>query len=333
MNSPNLLSEKFCVANYERASERFHIDMSSQPTLPKDIVVFERGWLSANNILLLSESAPALVDSGYVAHAPQTLALVEARLGAQGLSRLVNTHLHSDHCGGNAALQARYPDLVTQIPPGHAEQVSHWDTVALSYAPTGQRCDRFSFHSSIFPGSQVRLGNYDWEIHAAPGHDPHSILIFQPALSLLISADALWENGFGVVFPEIEGISAFDEVADTLELIEALQPQIVIPGHGTVFTDVQGALARARQRLHYFKSDPAKHAKHAAKVLIKFNLMDHQSISQEFLMNWLKEADYIPNVHRLYFKGVSFESWIEGLLSDLEKSGALKREAQQILNC
>eukprot|EP01036_Dinobryon_divergens_P042219 gene42219-56076_t len=30
-------------------------------------------------------------------------------------------------CGGNAALQAAYPQLQTHIPPGHAAQVAQWD--------------------------------------------------------------------------------------------------------------------------------------------------------------------------------------------------------------
>lgn len=73
--------------------------------------VFERGWLSSNNILFTAGGETALIDSGYVSHAPQTLALVDARLraaGKTGLDLLVNTHLHSDHCCGNAALQARH---------------------------------------------------------------------------------------------------------------------------------------------------------------------------------------------------------------------------------
>ena len=37
------------------------------------------------------------------------------------LDLLLNTHLHSDHCGGNAALQARHPGVRTLIPPGQAE--------------------------------------------------------------------------------------------------------------------------------------------------------------------------------------------------------------------
>jgi glyoxylase-like metal-dependent hydrolase (beta-lactamase superfamily II) len=45
------------------------------------------------------------------------------------------------------------------------------------------------------------------------GHDPHSVILFEPVSRVLISADALWERGFGVIFPELEGVEAFDEVA------------------------------------------------------------------------------------------------------------------------
>ena len=77
-----------------------------QPSaLPRDILLFERGWLSSNNVLLLGQDSTALVDSGYATHAPQTLALVGAALDGRPLDQLLNTHLHSDHCGGNATLQ------------------------------------------------------------------------------------------------------------------------------------------------------------------------------------------------------------------------------------
>jgi glyoxylase-like metal-dependent hydrolase (beta-lactamase superfamily II) len=78
-------------------------------TLPVGVTVLERGWLSSNNILIQGTGPAALIDSGYCTHAPQTLALVKAALGSLPLVTLINTHLHSDHCGGNAALQAAYP--------------------------------------------------------------------------------------------------------------------------------------------------------------------------------------------------------------------------------
>jgi len=106
--------------------------------LPPEVTVFERGWLSSNNVLFVGEhSGSALVDTGYCTHSAQTLALVQSALGGRPLERILNTHLHSDHCGGNAALQQAWPQVHTAIPPGQAAHVRDWDPFALNYAPTG----------------------------------------------------------------------------------------------------------------------------------------------------------------------------------------------------
>ena len=80
-------------------------------SLPVGIEVFERGWLSANNIFHFGDDDVSLVDTGYVAHQSMTLGLVRSALDKHQLNtvhKVVNTHLHSDHCGGNAALKAAY---------------------------------------------------------------------------------------------------------------------------------------------------------------------------------------------------------------------------------
>ena len=291
-------------------------------TLPPDIRVFERGWLSSNNILLLGGKDAALVDSGYATHSGQTVGLVAHALDGQPLRTLVNTHLHSDHCGGNAALQARYPGLRTLIPPGQAEAVRRWDETTLTYAPTGQLCPRFAFDDLLHPDTEVELGARRWQVHAAPGHDPHSLILFQPDLRLLVSADALWENGFGVVFPELEGVSAFAEVGATLDLIESLRPALVIPGHGAPFADVAGALERARRRLAQFSTEPPRHARYAAKVLFKFKLLEQQRMAQAELLRWAEATPYLRQLHQTHGDGLEMRVWLQELLADLLRSDA-----------
>ena len=183
------------------------------PALPPHTTFLERGWLSANSVVFTGPEGAAVVDTGYCSHAEQTVALVQAALGGRALERILNTHLHSDHCGGNAALQATWPQVQTWVPPGQAHAVRNWDPVALSYQPTGQECPRFRLEGTLQPGTSVQLGGRAWQVHAAPGHDPHAVLLFEPQDALLISGDALWENGFGVVFPELEGAEAFAAVA------------------------------------------------------------------------------------------------------------------------
>jgi glyoxylase-like metal-dependent hydrolase (beta-lactamase superfamily II) len=301
--------------------------------LPHGITLFERGWLSSNNILIRGKTHCALVDSGYASHASQTLGLLKASLQGQALDLLLNTHLHSDHCGGNALLQAHYPQLQTLIPPGHARYVQPWDPVALSYQPTGQICPPFAYYATLQPNTEIVLGDQLWQIHAAPGHDPHSVILFQPEQSLLISADALWENGFGVVFPELDGADAFIEVAQTLDVIEALAPRIVIPGHGAAFSDVTEALGRARRRLDSFAQAPEKHIRYAAKVLLKFKLLDAQSIPLADLLQW---AQTTPLLHQIYQSsgpaGQAFQDWVLALLDELVRSGAARRDQQTVSN-
>ena len=296
------------------------------PALPPDLIFLERGWLSANNIVLSGPERTALVDTGYHTHAAQTTALVGRALNGRPLELLVNTHLHSDHCGGNAALQAAHPALHTFIPPGHADQVRNWDANALSYEPTGQHCPRFAFDDVLRPDTSIRLGAADWQVHAAPGHDPHSVLLFEPASHTLISADALWQNGFGVVFPEVLGEEGFDDVAATLDLIERLNPRTVIPGHGAIFDDVGAALQRARTRLDGFVKNPKKHAAHAAKVLLKFKLLEWQRTSISALTDWALAARFVALLHDRHFSELPATQWIGTLVDDLVRVGAARRE-------
>ncbi|MBS0293634.1 MAG: MBL fold metallo-hydrolase [Proteobacteria bacterium] len=292
--------------------------------LAPEITVIERGWLSANNVLFLGRDATALVDSGYCSNAAQTVALVESGLQGRPLDLLLNTHLHSDHCGGNAALQARWPRLSTQIPPGQWNQVQDWDPVALSYAPTGQDCPRFRADARLMPGSELRLGDRAWQVHAAPGHDSHAVLLFEPATRVLISGDALWENGFGVVFPELDGEDAFGDVGATLDLIERLAPLTVIPGHGGVFADVPQALARARRRLAGFEADPVKHARHAAKVLLKYKLLEWQQMPLADVQSWLAATPYYASLHARYFAERTPRQWADELVRELVAGGAAR---------
>ena len=300
--------------------------------LPSDMHFLERGWLSSNSLLLMGPQDAVLIDSGYHSHSEQTVALVRHALRGHELTTLFNTHLHSDHCGGNAALQACWPQLHTAIPPGGAPAVRAWDESALTYRPTGQVCPPFVYDSLLEPGNRVRAGGREWDIHAAPGHDPDSVLLFQADTGVLISADALWEQGFGVVFPEITCEPGFEDVGNTLDLIEQLHPRVVVPGHGGVFTDVTGALQRARDRLQMFVDSPVKHASHAAKVLIKFHLMAIHRCSLADLLSWTQDSEYLRILHRLHFQSQSVQEWTSVLLDGLIRSGVLMREDQWIVN-
>jgi glyoxylase-like metal-dependent hydrolase (beta-lactamase superfamily II) len=288
-------------------------------SLPDSMHVLQRGWLSSNNILFTGERT-ALVDSGYATHAPQTLDLVGHLLRGRRLDLLVNTHIHSDHCGGNAALQQAH-GCRTLIPEADARAVRDWDEAALTYVATGQQCPRFGFDGTIAAGDSLLLGDLEWQVLGASGHDPHSVILYCPAERLLISADALWENGFGVIFPELEGESGFAEARATLEQIAGLDVRLVIPGHGAPFAGIAGALERAFRRLDYLAADPARNAQNGIKVLVKFRLLERKRIALSELRRWMREVPLLAISNRTHLQ-MDDDALADWTAAQLVKAGA-----------
>ncbi len=278
------------------------VSASERPAadLPDTMHFIERDWLSSNQIFFVDGDEATVVDTSYVKHAPITVAIVHRLLAQTGtrLNRIVNTHLHSDHCGGNASLVKAFGCRVF-VPEASFEDVANWDEEALTHAATGQRCDRFTADGTLAPGDQLTMGGLQWRVLAAPGHDPKSLIFHCGQERLLLSADALWEQGFGVIFPELEGESGFAEQQAVLELIATLPVDCVLPGHGPVFTDVSGALDRAFALLRRLRSEPTRLPRHALKVLIKYLMLDLERIESERFVARLARASVLRNAARL----------------------------------
>ena len=127
-------------------------------------------------------------------------------------------------------------------------------------------------------------------------------------------------------------MSAFDEVSQTLDLIESLQAKWIIPGHGAIFQNVESALAVARKKLDGFVQNPEKHARYGAKVLLKYKLLElHQVASADF-MNWATGIRYIQSLHQTHASHLSVQDWVEDLLKDLQRSQALAIQDNMIVN-
>jgi glyoxylase-like metal-dependent hydrolase (beta-lactamase superfamily II) len=283
-----------------------------------------RGWLNCNQIVMLAPRDNVLVDSGYCSHRERTLELLASKggLDRQPLERLVNTHCHSDHMGGNAAIANAYGCRIT-IPAGEVQHVDPWTPQSVWMDQFDQRADPFRFDDTIAAGESFEGGGLEWEAHAAPGHDMDALMFHDPVNRVLISGDALWENGMGFVWPE-EGANPFiDAALVALERIERLDPAVVIPGHGAVFGDARGAVAKVRSRLQSFAQDPARNARHVAKVMFVFALLDRGSMPHAEVAGYLGR---IPCYRQLSerFLGMEPAAMAEWMLADLERAGAVR---------
>lgn len=297
--------------------------------LPLSMRVIVRDWSSANHILFLGPERNVLVDSGYGGKVAETLALLKApdALADRPLHWLINTHCHSDHMGGNAALRREYGCRVT-IPVGEAPLIEQWDTLGLWLDYADQRAEPFVFDGTIAPGDILRLGGLEWRAVAAPGHDMEALMFYCPEEKLLISGDALWENGFGVVLPEPPGdFGRLRAARATLEAIAELDVALLIPGHGRPFTDVPAAVERAQRRVDAFFADEKRMARHVLKVMLVFSLLDRGRMALAELPEFMERVPCYRDYNRFFFR-LPLAELAHILLDELERAHAVRREGE-----
>jgi glyoxylase-like metal-dependent hydrolase (beta-lactamase superfamily II) len=291
--------------------------------LPSSVRVIVRDWLNANHVILIGQQRTVLVDSGYGRDTGQTLSKVSEVLAGRPLDWLVNTHCHSDHMGGNAAVRAAHACRVS-IPRDEAPLIDAWDEHALWLSYADQRCERFSFDDTMAPGDEFDWGDLHWRAIAAPGHDMAALMFFCERAGVLISGDALWENGFGIVMPGPDRIVHLAATRATLETIARLPVRVVIPGHGQPFVNVSTALERSFQRLAAFEHDESRMVRHVLKVMFVFSLMDRGRLAEDELDSYLATIPLYADFNRRYLQ-LDRNGLTDLIVGDLERSGAVRR--------
>jgi len=299
--------------------------LSAYP-FPPQLHVFVRDWLSSNGVVLRSRDGHVLIDTGYSRHAPMTLALLASDRGIRNdpLAWIVNTHCHSDHIGGNAALVEKYGCPVA-VPEGEAPLIERWDQKALLYDYCDQRADRFIVSQGLQPDTTHVWGDLEWRALAAPGHDMGALVFFNPEHGILISGDALWENGFGIVMPREIDPAALPAARATIEMLAGLAIRVVVPGHGEPFTDIPAALDRAMRRVDAFEAEPMRMVRHILKALLVFSLLDHQQLPLAELPFYLDRVGLFRDFNRQFYRLPPSEM-AAMLVGELEKTGAVRCE-------
>ena len=187
--------------------------------------------------------------------------------------------------------------------------------------------------SATAPASQTsasektRQGNNTgkgfWVALAAPGHDAAAVMYWNPEWRILVSGDALWENGMGVVLAGDGDLTPYDRAAETLAAIERLNPAWVVPGHGAPFASVAAALARARERTEVLKSDPRKAARHVMKVMLIFSLLEAGRFEARDLPAMMTSVPVYRELNARYF-GLAPTEVATMLVGELERARVLE---------
>ena len=299
-------------------------------TLPPSISFIERDWLSANHVMFRDKDSATLIDSGYGKFNDVTFAKVDTVLDAwdnPSLDRIVNTHIHSDHIGGNAELQRAHPGCSIAVPVDEQSALVNWDSPEQMLSYADQECERFAWDDVIEPGQQIQLGGEAWDAIATPGHDMGSLAFHSPKLRILISADALWEHSSGFVPPQAIDPKPLAAQCATFKRLAELDVALVIPGHGPMFTDFTGALSRASAKLEAFAADDMKVAKSVVKAMFIYSMMWRGEMALADVPAYVARI----GVHRDYnaqFFRMSDEAYADWLVSAAVRAGKVRVDGQ-----
>jgi hypothetical protein len=134
-----------------------------------------------------------------------------------------------------------------------------------------------------------------------------------------------------VIFPELAGEPGFAEQRATLALIAGLDLRLVIPGHGSMFEDVAGALARANARLDWLAGDPRRNAENAVKVMLKFLLLERRQLARASLAPLLASIPLAAQAGAAVL-GMAPAELADWALSALLRAGAARIAGEMVLD-
>jgi glyoxylase-like metal-dependent hydrolase (beta-lactamase superfamily II) len=239
--------------------------------------------------LLHGDGGDTLVDCGVAADdagapgdpdgaAALSAALVAAGSSLERLERLVITHAHIDHFGlagevvrrsGGELWMHRRTDLDLAKYADPEEAVDRRTLMLADHGLYGRELTEASEglrdwlpvmpsigrpSRQLAGGERVAVAGRTWEVVHTPGHSPGHICLWDPGERLLCSGDHLLR----IVSPPVTFERGFDpdpmgSYLDSLDRVRALEPELVLPGHGPPFRDgarrAEAIAAGKRRRL------------------------------------------------------------------------------------
>ena len=269
------------------------------------------------NLLLLSGREAALVDSGFVGHAQETLAWTRAHAGH--VSLVVNTHWHSDHVGGNALLQAAGAGIAASAPDAAA--VTRRDPGCCLAEYLDQPVSPYTVDEPLEDRQVLRLGEADWEVVRTPGHTPGHLSLWQPEERLLVVGDALSDYDVGWVNLALDGPDATATALTSLARLADLDPRVLLTAHGPMPADASAALAAAARRAQRLVDDPAGAVWYGARRILAFALMIRDGIPADAIEPYLHARAWLTDAARLLSR--TPESLATELVDTMLSSGAI----------
>jgi glyoxylase-like metal-dependent hydrolase (beta-lactamase superfamily II) len=201
------------------------------------------------------------------------IALAQAGFGLEDVRLLVCTHSHTDHYGLAAPIVAGAACELWMHPAWEHIRL-HADDPAASlerrievarqsgvppaslerYRQRHEDDDDNGIDAivepdrDLLPGVEVETDLGTWQVYETPGHAPSHVVLHQPERKLMISGDHLLGRTV-LFFDHGHSPDPVGEFLRSLDEVEPLDVDLVLPGHGRTFRDPEAKVAEARRQV------------------------------------------------------------------------------------
>ncbi|MGI6319210.1 MAG: MBL fold metallo-hydrolase [Dethiobacteria bacterium] len=114
-------------------------------------------------------------------------------------------------------------------------------------------------------GESINVGEYSLKCLATPGHSSGHLCLYEPGKKLLFSGDHILETITPAIFlwPGEENRNPLNEFFESLEKVNALEVELVLPGHRRTFQEHRGRVSELKN--HHF------HREHEIAAVLESN--------------------------------------------------------------
>jgi len=265
------------------------------------------GWGWSNAGLVTGGEASLLVDTLFDLRltAEMLAAMRRVSPAAEHIGTVVNTHANGDHCYGNALVAdaeilstARCAEEMGQLPASTMAAMLRaaptlgqaGEFLARIFAPFDFEDVPLTLPSRTFEGELVlRIGDRTVSlVEVGPAHTAGDAIVHLPTEGIVFTGDILFHGGHPIVWagPVANWVRACDRIL-------ALEPTVVVPGHGPLAT--RAALADLKGYFEFLT--------HEARIRFDDGMapMDAaRDIDLGPYAGWGESERLVANVHALY---------------------------------